>query len=64
MVCNLVSGQQTLDVFKCMCLTEVNDNSFSHYSLFVFVVQKCFSFTEAAVPIFNRCLINKCCLYF
>lgn len=30
MVCNLVSGQQTL--YKCMCLTEVNDNSFSQYS--------------------------------
>lgn len=28
MVCNLVSGQQTLNYFKC--LMEVNGNSFSH----------------------------------
>ncbi|XP_064301166.1 WD repeat-containing protein 86 isoform X2 [Phalacrocorax carbo] len=44
MVCNLLSGQQTLNVCNCMCLTEVNDNNFSHYS-------PCLSLSSISFPL-------------
>lgn len=58
MVWNLFSGCQTLNVYRSMYVSEVNDSScFSLLSLFVFV-HKGFSFTEAAVCIFNCCLVS------